>query len=367
MVKKVARNKKKPVFTGSNTHSTSASRRHNTGKHRVDRRSGSKYSFVYRDETRLLKLALFIFALSPIVHGIFSFIHFDDTGPYGMLFFNANFTYLIFGALTLAAFFGSQSLATIAGERARYMTGYVFVDTGEFGGIGEVLWKILLFTGLVLGVQLIFGLLARFIQYDVLAIEYYFFFVTVGITEELICRLFLLNLFEYQIGKINKTVAPHIAVFISGLIFGLIHIFVYGEDILLMISVTVGGIVLGYAYVTTDNILTPIFAHMINNLVGAILLKPQTVIESFLFIMPFTTSHQASFSILFYLAIVPVLAFIKRKKEKPMETIENVIDDEPVDKKKRAASIIITVAIIAFFLCVGFVLDIFRPTNWFGI
>jgi len=79
--------------------------------------------------------------------------------------------------------------------------------------------------------------------------------IMVGIAEETMCRGFILG------RMLHAGVHPWVALLLSSLIFGLMHIFNDGFSTLAFINITLAGILLGVAYLSTHNLWFSISLH----------------------------------------------------------------------------------------------------------
>lgn len=94
---------------------------------------------------------------------------------------------------------------------------------------------------------------------------FYLVTVVIGpINEEFVFRRMIL-------GEGRKYVSTGIALILSSLLFGLIHVHSI-KEIMLVIPYLFTGIVLGFLYYKSDNIVTSSCLHIVNNLFGVILL-----------------------------------------------------------------------------------------------
>jgi len=82
-----------------------------------------------------------------------------------------------------------------------------------------------------------------------------FLMVLVGICEETMCRGFILG------RMLHAGIHPWLALLLSSLIFSFMHIFNDGFSTLAFINITLAGILLGVAYVTTHNLWFSISLH----------------------------------------------------------------------------------------------------------
>jgi len=303
-------------------------------------------------------------------------MHIKDTGTAGKQFFAANEIYFFAGLIALGVFFLGNALYTLRGTSV--ITHLQMVDLDAFkskqgSGAETMALQIAIFYGIIIADQVIFGLLIKYIPFNVSAIEYYFYYITAGLTEEIVFRLAILNVIEFNLGYLNKKIAPHVAVIISGTLFGLVHIAIYGYSTLLVLSVLFGGIILGYAYVATDNFIVNSSVHMINNLSAVILLNPKTVIESFVGNGSIAMNDKMAIVLLIlniaWLAMIGIYKMKKNTKNNEyIETPEEeTINDDKNKKKHFIMMMLILVIIICCLLLAVFYINRFypSPSNWF--
>lgn len=115
----------------------------------------------------------------------------------------------------------------------------------------------------------LFWFIAR-LRYGLSEVDYFFYFMSTGVVEEIVFRLFLCTLIIATLSlwdKLQKTLINIIAVLLSALIFAGAHIYSYQtiEELAVMF---LGGIMFGLFFVWKRDITITMLAHMIINFIA---------------------------------------------------------------------------------------------------
>jgi membrane protease YdiL (CAAX protease family) len=115
----------------------------------------------------------------------------------------------------------------------------------------------------------LFWFIAR-LRYGLSEVDYFFYFMSTGVVEEIVFRLFLCTLIIATLSlwdKLQKTLINIIAVLLSALIFAVAHIYSYQtiEELAVMF---LGGIMFGLFFVWKRDITITMLAHMIINFIA---------------------------------------------------------------------------------------------------
>ena len=132
--------------------------------------------------------------------------------------------------------------------------------------------QIVLGFGLIVVTQVVFGFILQPIIGIVSPIEMVFFFAFGGIMEEVLYRLFIMNVISGIIrkagGKRLKNdyyISGGVALAVSSIIFMLAHIAVYGTSPSKMLGALMLGFTFGFVYLISNNLFVPMLIHFINN------------------------------------------------------------------------------------------------------
>jgi membrane protease YdiL (CAAX protease family) len=116
----------------------------------------------------------------------------------------------------------------------------------------------------------LFWFIAEKLAYGLSGVDYFIYFMSTGVVEEIVFRLFLCTLIIAALShfkKLNNTVINVITVVISALIFAIAHIYSYNTPTELAIMF-LGGLVFGSFYVWKRDITITMLAHMIINFIA---------------------------------------------------------------------------------------------------
>ncbi len=187
--------------------------------------------------------------------------HIGDADPLGRDFAIQNLLFTILGS----SFFAFL----ITGRLER-------VNFNQIGGIGRFGWEILLGMGLTLGINIFIAYFISLPKYQVTPAEYYLFFFNSAILEEVFFRGLILNIFRVILNALYSATSTTVnrlfidlnSVFLCALVFMFFHFGVYKGEPIILASTFLGGVVLGFVYVRSNNILSPMIAHVFNNMVA---------------------------------------------------------------------------------------------------
>jgi membrane protease YdiL (CAAX protease family) len=135
-----------------------------------------------------------------------------------------------------------------------------------------MLKQMILGFGLIVVTQVVFGFILQPIIGIVSPVEMVFFFAFGGIMEEVLYRLFIMNIISGIIrkagGKRLKNdyyISGSVALAVSSIIFMVAHIGVYGSSPSKLLGALMLGFTFGFVYLISNNIFVPMFIHFVNN------------------------------------------------------------------------------------------------------
>ena len=184
------------------------------------------------------------------------------------------------------------------------------------------------------------------------------FCILIGIFEEFLCRGWILNEFVERYSSTRKQVI--LSIFLSSLIFGLIHIsniWVGGQSVIdtigQIINATGIGVLLGAIYLRTKNIWAIAFLHGYWDF--AIFLREINVVKECTEVNVTIESKivtLVSATIISLIFIVVGLYVFRKSKTKEITKEENI--DEETIKKSESKNELYIVAIVVLVFCMGF-------------
>jgi membrane protease YdiL (CAAX protease family) len=116
----------------------------------------------------------------------------------------------------------------------------------------------------------LFWFIAEKLRYGLSDVDYFFYFMSTGVIEEIVFRLFLCTFIIAALSyfkKLNKNIIKIIAVLLSAFIFAIAHIYSYQTPTELAIMF-LGGLVFGGFYVWKRDITITMLAHIIINFIA---------------------------------------------------------------------------------------------------
>lgn len=299
--------------------------------------------------TIVIWLAIFATAITT-----FNWInHINDTDLLGMTYSRNSLYYALFSA-TFFIMYALGSFRIKQKEKGKNGGIYTVFNVSAMTFVNPTakdIVNITIYSGLTLMItSIIQFVIAFFIEaqkFNVTLVEIYIFYAMSGIAEEFFFRYFFYQTILALIKRTSKILAPHISIIFAGIIFGLFHYGVYGQQPLLMLSVTLGGIVLGYSYILSGTLIVPIISHVANNMIATAVAASEGrfTIESESILLPCTDVGSTGTSIIILLLVTTVVFFLnatisrKRQDSKELNGINdmnnlNDVDTTPVNGNK---------------------------------
>ena len=160
----------------------------------------------------------------------------------------------------------SPMVAFAAAKRAHV------VGTKFYGGGFDFIVPVLSCTAVNLFVNILVNLSRGLTGLQLQPAEIYLFYVAIAVAEECTFRLLLVTFVVWGLVKLGSPYVKFNAITagcISGFLFTLAHLDVYGNDPIEMFSVFLSGFVFSYFFAMTGNPLTCIVSHVLNNVLAA--------------------------------------------------------------------------------------------------
>lgn len=232
----------------------------------------------------------------------------------------------------------------------------VNVDEDEFGGWDKIIFAGVVPTAFVLFIsQILIGFAIQFEKLAIEKLEIYVFYLSAAIAEETLMRVVLITLLKRVIpgpGKQQEMQAlqqiQHLKpgiwneikdafitlwrmitiVTLNALLFMLAHLYVYGDQPLLLLSAFIAGVILGAAYYITENFLVNVVAHLMNNAAAASTVVQNSVLSTMQF-----DAISAILSIALVTVITIVLLYTAKGRSRGRGTTRTKIK-KPVKKQQ---------------------------------
>jgi len=257
-----------------------------------------------RPETLLMKYSLAIILFTTLVTIIEYWAHVNDTDELGKQFATYNLYYFFF-VISFFPYWGISYTPLLAKVK--------LADPQEFGGWGPIAIQCFVCIIATALVQIIIGLLIEPVKYSVSDIELYLFYVNSAIAEEVLFRNTIQGVLENIFTNRSKTkyviIGRLFAIAVTATLFAWFHVGVYGQDIFLMISVLLGGVIFGLFYAMTGNLFIVIVGHIANNMVAVFSSDIVTGVNS---IFQIGVAPMTKESLIFSLCLLIVVFFSKK-------------------------------------------------------